>query len=169
MPIIEEAKSNRAACRGCREKIQKGELRMGDEVVNAFSSGDDPSFQWYHLSCAANKKPKELKAALAEYPGEVPGRAELEETLAKAPAPRGARKTFPYAERAASGRSKCVECGEAIEKGEMRVAIEREVDTGAFVTTGAGYLHPRCAEDNVRAAAAANSQLSAEDAAALEA
>lgn len=166
MPVIEEAKSNRAACRGCREKIQKGELRLGDEVVNAFSGGDEPSFAWYHLSCAAEKKPRELRAALAEYAGEVPGRAELEQTLAKAPAPKG-KKTFPYAERAASGRSRCVECGEPIEKGKMRVAIEREVDTGSFVTTGAGYLHPACADQDVRSAAAANSQLSPADAAEL--
>lgn len=161
MPIIEEAKSNRAACRGCREKIQKGELRLGDEVVNAFSSGDEPSFQWYHLSCAADKKPQELKTALADFAGEVPGRAELEEKIAAAAA-KGKKKaiTFPYAERAPSGRSKCLECGETIEKGQMRVAIEREVDTGSFVTTGAGYLHPACAEEDVRASAAANSQLS---------
>ena len=168
MPIIEEAKSNRAACRGCKEKIQKGELRLGDEVVNAFAGGDEPSYQWYHLACAAGKKPQELKTALADFPGEVPGRAALEETLSKVKTRKKAA-TFPYAERAPSGRSKCVECGETIEKGQLRVAIEREVDTGSFVTTGAGYLHPACADPEVRASAVANSQLTPEDAADLTA
>src|SRR5437764_87971 len=30
-------------------------------------------------------------------------------------------------------------------KGELRVAVERDVDTGSFVTKGAGYLHAKCA------------------------
>ena len=56
--------------------------------------------------------------------------------------------SFPYAERASSGRSKCLQCGEAIEKGDLRVAIEREIDTGTFKTKGAGYLHTGCAAEN---------------------
>ena len=44
-----------------------------------------------------------------------------------------------------NGRSKCLSCEEAIEKDTLRVAVEREVDTGAFVTKGPGYLHPHCA------------------------
>ena len=35
-----------------------------------------------------------------------------------------------------------MQCEESIEKGTFRVAVEREVDTGTFVTRGAGYLHP---------------------------
>jgi hypothetical protein len=40
-------------------------------------------------------------------------------------------------------------CNNTIAKGELRVAVEREVDTGSFVTKGAGYLHPGCAMDHV--------------------
>jgi hypothetical protein len=36
-------------------------------------------------------------------------------------------------------------CDEAIGKGDWRIAIEREVDTGTFTRTGPGYLHPGCA------------------------
>ena len=48
---IEPAKSGRASCRKCKEKIEKGELRFGHAVDSGFS--DEPSFQWYHLACAA--------------------------------------------------------------------------------------------------------------------
>lgn len=44
--LIEAAKSGRAKCRKCKEKIEKGELRFGHEVANAFS---DSTLQWYHL------------------------------------------------------------------------------------------------------------------------
>ena len=42
-----------------------------------------------------------------------------------------------------------MQCNESIPKGELRVAVEREVDTGSFVTKGAGYLHPACALEHV--------------------
>ena len=38
----------------------------------------------------------------------------------------------------------CMGCEQAIDKDTVRVAIEREVDTGAMVTRAPGYLHPRC-------------------------
>jgi poly [ADP-ribose] polymerase len=141
---IEPAKSGRAACRTCRQPIAKGELRFGEEVPNAFSDSGEPSYQWHHLPCAATKKPAQLKLALASFTGEVPGRAELEKTI-EAAAAKVKPATFPYAERAPTGRSKCQACEQPIEKGALRVAIEREVDTGSFVTKGAGYLHAACA------------------------
>ncbi len=144
--IIEESKSNRATCRTCREKIDKGVLRFGAETPNAF--GDGPSYQWHHLACAAGKMPAKVKEALKAFSGEVPNRAEIDAILANPPKAKGGAKAaaaYPYAERASTGRSKCLSCEEAIEKDQLRVAIEREVDTGAFVTKGPGYLHPGCA------------------------
>ena len=41
------------------------------------------------------------------------------------------------------------QCGEPIEKGSLRVAIEREIDTGAMVTRGAAYMHPKCVVANL--------------------
>ena len=38
-----------------------------------------------------------------------------------------------------------MECREAIAKDSWRVAVLREIDTGAMQTTGAGYMHPGCA------------------------
>ncbi len=168
--IIEESKSNRATCRTCREKIEKGVLRFGAETENAFS-GDGVSYMWHHLACAAGKMPAKVKEALNAFSGTVPNRAEIDAILANPPKSKGGGKgaaaAYPYAERAATSRSKCLSCDEAIEKGTLRVAVEREVDTGSFVTKGPGYLHPGCAaeftqDDDLLAHIKANSAALAE-------
>jgi hypothetical protein len=147
--VIEESKSNRATCRTCREKIDKGVLRFGEETVNTFSSDGGTSYFWHHLTCAAGKVPAKVKEALATFTGTVPDRDKLDAILAAPPkaAKGGPKAAFPYAERAATGRSKCMQCDEAIEKGTLRVAVEREVETGSFAATGPGYLHPACAAE----------------------
>lgn len=146
--VIEEARSGRASCRTCKEKIEKGILRFGEEVPSQFSEG--PSYQWHHLPCAAQKKPVQLKQALEAFEGQVPGREELEKTI-EANKAKAKATTLPYAEKAPTGRSKCMVCDESIDKGELRIAVEREVDTGSFVTRGAGYLHPACASGSEHA------------------
>jgi poly [ADP-ribose] polymerase len=146
--VIEEAKSGRASCRTCKKTIAKGELRLGTEVKTQFS--DTPSMQWHHVLCAASKLPAELKEALAAYDGEVPNRAELDKAMEDAIKKGGAKPGgFPYADRAPTGRAKCMQCGEAIAKDSFRVAVEREVDTGSFATRSAGYLHPKCVAENL--------------------
>lgn len=143
--IIEEAKSGRASCRTCKKPIAKGELRLGEETPNAFAAGE-VTHQWHHLPCAAKKKPLVLEAAIATTTLTIPDRAALETDIA---ANKKSQKpgAYPFAERAKTSRSTCLQCSEAIEKGTLRVAVEREVDTGAFVTTGAGYLHAACAAE----------------------
>jgi poly [ADP-ribose] polymerase len=146
--VIEEAKSGRASCRTCKKAIAKGELRFGVETQTQFS--DTPSLQWHHVLCAAAKLPVELKAALAEYAGEVPNRAELEAAMADAVKKGSAKPAgFPYVDRAPTGRARCMRCEQPIEKGALRVAVERELELGANVTRGAGYLHPRCVAANL--------------------
>ncbi len=146
--VIEISKSNRASCRSCRQKIDKGVLRFGEEIPNAFNPEAGMSHAWHHLACVAKKHPELLRPALDAYPGEVPERAELERLMTSVH-PQAA-KGFPYAERAPTARSKCMACGEGIEKGDWRVAVEREVDTGAFTASGAGYLHAECAQEHVQ-------------------
>lgn len=143
--IIERAKSGRSRCRTCREPIAKDELRFGEEVLDQFGGGGT-THVWHHLLCAAKKKPAELKATLPSFAEEIPDRAALDRTIEES-IKTAKPSTFPYAERAPSGRSKCLACGEAIEKGDVRIAVEREVDTGSFQTTGAGYLHVGCARE----------------------
>jgi hypothetical protein len=137
---IEAAKTGRARCVACRKPIEKGALRFGEEQPSAFAEG--LQWFWYHLPCAASKKPVGVRSALAAFEGEVPGRAEIEALLAEADQ---TASVYPYAERAATGRSKCQHCREPIEKGTLRVAIERELEYAGMGRTGAGYLHPKCA------------------------
>jgi hypothetical protein len=146
--VIEEAKSGRAACRTCKKPIGKGELRLGVEQVTQFS--DTPSMQWHHLLCAAAKLPAELTAALGEFHGTVPNRDELDKAMADALKKGNAKPAgFPYIDRAPTGRAKCMQCEEPIAKDSFRVAVEREIDTGTMVTRGAGYLHPKCVDENL--------------------
>jgi hypothetical protein len=39
---------------------------------------------WHHLACAARKRPAPVREALSQFPGEVPGRDEIEKLLAEA-------------------------------------------------------------------------------------
>jgi poly [ADP-ribose] polymerase len=146
--VIEEAKSGRASCRTCKKTIAKGELRLGVETQTQFS--DTPSMQWHHLLCAAGKLPGELKEGLDAYEGEVENRDELDKAMEEAIKGGKAKPAgFPFVDKAPTGRAKCMQCDESIEKATFRVAVEREVDTGTFVTRGAGYLHPKCVAENL--------------------
>ena len=141
--IIEEAKSGRASCRTCKKVIAKGELRLGVEAASAF--GDTPSMQWHHLPCAAQKLPGELKEAMTAYAGDIANKDELEQTMTDAIAKGHAKPGgTPFADRAPTGRAKCLQCSEAIAKDTLRVAVERELTVGMQQQTGNGYLHPAC-------------------------
>ena len=144
--MIEVAKSGRAACRTCKKNIEKGELRFGEEFANQFSTSGEPSYRWHHLACAAQKLPVELDGAMKAYAGDIPNRAELEQTMAGGLAKAATKPAgFPYADHAPTGRARCQQCGEAIEKGALRVAFERELENPRMgATKGAGYLHPPC-------------------------
>jgi hypothetical protein len=95
------------------------------------------------MKCAATKHADILRATLATYEGEVPERAELDALVAEADAKKP--PPYPHAERAPTARARCLECGEGIAKGDLRVVIEREIERGMSVQKGAGYLHPKCA------------------------
>ena len=146
---IEIAKSGRAGCRTCKNPIAKGELRFGEETPNQFGEPGDTSYRWHHIKCAASKLPAELREALATYTGEIHERDELDKLMAEADANKP--PPFPHADRAPTGRAKCQGCGETIAKGELRVAVERDIERGMTVTKGAGYLHPACAAAYVEA------------------
>lgn len=141
--VIEEAKSGRASCRTCRNPIAKGELRYGEPAEGSFGEGGEVSYRWHHLKCAATKLPDGLREALAAHAGDVPDSEGLTRLMAEADAKKP--PPFPHADRAPTGRARCQECGEALPKGALRVAIEREIERGMSVTKGAGYLHPACA------------------------
>src|SRR5437773_2347003 len=97
---IEIAKTGRARCRICRQPIEKGSLRFGEEQPSAFTEG--LQWVWHHLTCAAKKKPVAVRTALDAFPGDVPGRAELDALMAEADQ---TPSVYPYVERASTGRS----------------------------------------------------------------
>lgn len=140
--MIEAAKSGRASCRTCKQPIAKGELRVGEEVPNQFSEGE-MTYQWHHLPCAAQKKPAVLKQALETTTVDVPDKDQLLQS-AQASGKNEKPSTFPYAEHAPTSRASCLSCQERIEKGDLRVAVENEVN--GFMRPG--YLHPACAPDH---------------------
>ena len=140
---VESSPSGRSSCRGCKEKIPKGDLRLAEEYASPFSS--DNAWRYWHLGCAVKKLPTELGAALKGFAGEVPDRAALEESLATASKKVKAKLDLPAADRAPTARAKCISCGIQIDKGALRVGVEREVETPMGSQRGAGYLHAKCA------------------------
>lgn len=90
--VIEASPSGRAACRGCKEKIAKDELRFGMAVTNVFSESGDLSMRWYHLRCAAQKTPAIFGPALDAYVGEVPDREMLKRRSAEGAAKKAQRR-----------------------------------------------------------------------------
>jgi hypothetical protein len=148
---IEIAPSGRATCKSCGSTIAKGELRLGEEYPSQFGS-DGVAIRWHHLLCAAGKIPAVLQSAMETFGGEIPNREAIDAAIAAKASKggKGAAKAgtgaFPSADLAPTNRAKCIQCSEVIAKGTVRIAVEREVDTGSFTTKGAGYLHPLCAE-----------------------
>ena len=62
--VIEPASSARAKCRGCGRPIAKGILRLGERLPNPFGEGE--MTLWFHLPCAAFKRPQPFLDAIAE-------------------------------------------------------------------------------------------------------
>jgi len=139
--VIEAASSGRAKCRACQQKISKGELRFGEKVPNPF--GDGEATHYYHLICAADRRPEALHETLPTTELEVPDRAELERVTQLGIEHRRLQRAA-RAERASSGRAHCRHCKEPIAKGELRIALEY-VEDG--MVSGGGFIHLGCAKD----------------------
>lgn len=135
--VIEPASSGRAKCRGCDQKIAKGELRFGERRPNAFGEGE--MTLWFHVRCAAYKRPEPFLEALAN--------ANLENAnlLASAAEFGLAHRRVPRvngAERAPSGRARCRSCKELIERGLWRIPL---VFFEEFRFEPSGFVHAACA------------------------
>ncbi len=139
--IIEPAASGRAKCRGCGRTIAKAELRMGERIENPFADG--LTTLWFHLQCAAYKRPEIFLAALQAHDGAVPDSDRL-----KSDAMVGVEhRRLPRvngAQRDPSGRATCRSCRERIGKAEWRIALDF-YEEGRF--NPAGYIHAGCARE----------------------
>ncbi len=61
--VLESAKSGRATCRLCKQKIDKGEVRLGIESIFKKDGNEYASFRWHHFQCAVDKRPDDLLKA----------------------------------------------------------------------------------------------------------
>ncbi len=142
---IEYATSGRAKCRGCGEKIAKGELRFGERQPNAF--GDGEMTLWFHVRCAAFKRPEPFLQFLADADWGDVADADKEDTAAlKASAEDGlTHRRLPRLDgvsHAPTGRARCRSCKELIEKGGWRIGLTFFEDYGF---QPAGFIHAGCA------------------------
>ena len=137
--VIEPASSGRAKCRACGRSIGKGELRFGERGPNPFGEGE--ATYWFHLRCAACKRPEPTLAALQAAPEDTADRDELLFVARRGVEhPRLAR--LAGVQRSPSNRARCRQCRETIDKDRYRIALDWWED-GRF--GGAGYLHATCA------------------------
>ena len=139
--VIEAASSGRAKCRACQQKITKGELRFGEKVPNAF--GDGEATHYYHLICAADRRPEPFRETLTSTELELPDRPELERVTQLGIDHRRLQRAA-RAERASSGRAHCRHCKEPIAKGELRIALEY-IEDG--MVSGGGFIHLGCVQE----------------------
>jgi hypothetical protein len=137
--LIEPATSGRAKCRGCGERIAAGELRFGERLPNPFADGE--MTQWFHLECAAYKRPEPFLETLEARSEPLEGGERL-----AAEARRGvAHRRLPRIdglERSPSGRAECRACRAVIDKGAWRIRLVF-YEEGRFAPSG--FVHVRCA------------------------
>jgi len=139
--VIETASTGRARCRGCNGKIDKGELRFGERHPNAFGEGE--MTLWFHLPCAAFKRPEPFLEALDVQPDDIPETRALatvaEQGIAHRRLPR-----INGAERAPTGRARCRSCRQPIERGSWRIPL---VFFEEYRFEPSGFVHLGCARD----------------------
>jgi hypothetical protein len=143
--IFERAPTSRAKCRVCGGAIATGEWRFGERLPNPYSEDQDVEMtHWFHVACAAFKRPEPFVAALEGASGQTPtldGLALFEHEARLGLAHRRLARV-DAASRAPSSRATCRACKEKIEKGTWRIALVWYEDS-RFVP--AGYIHLGCA------------------------
>jgi hypothetical protein len=156
--IIEGARSGRSRCKTCRRTIPKGALRIGILIDGPYGKG----YLWHHIKCAARRQFERVEEAYRaqawneakQPPAEIPGLDELKAHAERAEERRKSRKQPPYAELDPSGRARCKQCDQLIEKDSVRFVLGRSVQFGNQVRTAPIHVHPACvpgalqAEDN---------------------
>lgn len=149
--LIEGARSGRAKCKTCRKPIPQGSLRIGIRVEGPYGVGH----MWHHLACAAKRQFDKVEAAYEleawnfakEMPADIPPLAKLKELREEAEKKKAEAKAIPYAELDPSGRAKCKQCNETLEKGAARVILGRSVEFGQQTRTTPINVHPACVAD----------------------
>ncbi len=138
--LIQPATSARAKCRGCGERIAAGELRFGESLPNPFAEGE--MIHWFHLDCAAFKRPAPLLETLEARTEPLDDAerlvSEARRSLAHRRLPR-----INGAERSPSGRAQCRSCRGEIDKGAWRIPLVF-YEEGRFMPSG--FIHAGCSQ-----------------------
>ncbi|MCZ6642823.1 MAG: hypothetical protein O7G86_17070 [Gammaproteobacteria bacterium] len=137
--IIEPAASGRAKCRGCSKPIAKDELRFGERLPNPFADGE--MTLWFHLLCAALKRPESLNETLQTSTTDITDRQSLVEHIEFGLEYRRVER-INGVEKATSARARCRSCREVISKGQWRIPLVF-FEEGMFNATG--FVHVACA------------------------
>jgi hypothetical protein len=153
--VIEGARSSRSRCKTCRRAIPKGALRLGILIEGPYGKG----YLWHHLKCAARRQFDRVEEAYRleawrqakEPPAKVPQLEELRRHTEKAAERRQARRQPPYAELDPSGRARCKNCGDPMERSTVRIVLGRRVQFGNQIRTTPIHVHPRCVAEALRA------------------
>lgn len=144
--VIELAASGRAKCRGCGGRIEKGELRFGENRPNAYADGE--MTLWFHVRCAAYRRPEPfLEFLRGDTPKDLPpDELGIAKALASAAEIGIAHRRVPRIdkiERAPTARARCRNCRELIGKGTWRIGL---VFFEGYRFQPSGYVHASCAE-----------------------
>src|SRR5690606_37834047 len=111
--------------------------------------GEGAATLWYHLTCGTIKRPEAFLAAEKGFPKDLPERESLR-ALADAGVRLPCLTQLAGIEAAPSGRARCQQCRELIEKGDLRLVRHNDADPMAVPTSS--YLHLSCGGEYVRAA-----------------
>lgn len=145
---IEIASTGRAKCRACEQKIDKGALRFGERLPNAFGEGE--MTLWFHMRCAAYKRPEPFLEALhrAVESDDAPHTAIEDAPALEEAAEFGiAHRRVPRingADLAPTGRARCRSCREAIDKDTWRIVL---VFFEEYRFQPSGFIHAGCARE----------------------
>jgi len=140
--VIELASTGRAKCRGCLKQIRAGEHRFGERLPNPYSDDGGEMTHWFHLPCAAFRRPEPFLETLEASTEVIDARDQLAHEarlgIAHQRLPR-----VSAAERAPTGRANCRGRKTPIEKDSWRLSLVFYED-GLFVPSG--FMHATCAQ-----------------------
>ena len=140
--VIERAAQGRAKCRACGERIAAKLLRFGERLPNPFAEDGGEMTHWFHLPCAAYKRPAPFLETLTTTAETIEDRATLEREAALGVAHRRVSRVNTV-ERASTGRAVCRACQQTLQKDAWRISLVYYED-GRF--TASGFIHLGCAK-----------------------
>ena len=88
--VLEQASTGRATCRGCGAKIAAKVWRFGERRPNPYGDDGTEVTHWFHVPCAAYRRPEPFLETVATTDVEIADRERLEHDGPRRPRPRAA-------------------------------------------------------------------------------